>query len=156
MSQYQSVEFYKAVPFKEIPALLTQYDIALLPFDFNKKGRKYAKYSISTKTSEYMISGVPIFLFAPDDIAITKYAAEQECMFVNSSVNLDDLVNDLKLLAANENLRSRLAKKSIAVAKYDSDSSSVRRHFLEVFKNGIPLREEATTIIHDARQVHIH
>jgi len=136
MSQYQSVEFYKAVPFKEIPALLTQYDIALLPFDFNKKGRKYAKYSISTKTSEYMISGVPIFLYAPDDIAITKYATDNKCMFVNSSVNFDDLVNDLKLLATDENLRAQLTKRSVAVAKNDSDSRSVRRQFLDVLKTG--------------------
>lgn len=156
VGQYQSVEFHKAVPFKEIPALLTQYDIALLPFDFNKKGRKYAKYSISTKTSEYMISGVPIFLYAPEDIAITKYATDHECMFVNSSDNPDDLVNDLKLLATNENLRSRLAKKSIAVAKNDSDSSSVRRQFLEALKMESDFEmEKAGSQVHETRQDNI-
>ena len=137
MSQFRSVSYHKAVPFKEIPALLTQYDIALLPFDFNKKGIMYAKYSISTKTSEYMISGVPIFLYAPADIAITKYAADHECMFVNSSVNFTDLINNLKILATDEKLRTRLAKKSITVAKSDSDSGAVRNHFLDVLREPV-------------------
>lgn len=152
MNKYRSVSFHKAVPFKEIPALLTQYDIALLPFDFNKKGRKYAKYSISTKTSEYMISGVPIFLYAPEDIAITKYASDHGCMFVNSTVNFGELVKALKLLATDETLRSRLAKKSIMIAKNDSDSSSVRKEFLDVFVTGSNYsKEEATSIRFDVR-----
>jgi len=133
--QNQSVCFHKAVPFKEIPSLLTQYDIALLPFDFNKRGRMYAKYSISTKTSEYMISGVPIFLLAPENIAITRYATDLGCMFVSTSKNLGDLVNDLKTFALDQNLRERLAKKSIAVAKNDSDSDSVRIKFLNAIKS---------------------
>ena len=99
-----------------------------------------------------MISGVPIFLYAPEDIAITKYASDHGCMFVNSTVNFGELVKALKLLATDETLRSRFAKKSIMIAKNDSDSSSVRKEFLDVFVTGSNYsKEEATSIRFDVR-----
>jgi glycosyltransferase involved in cell wall biosynthesis len=129
ISNLKSVEIHEAVPVDEIPSLITKFDIAFLPIDFTKEGIAYAKYSISTKTSEYMISGVPILLFAPENVALTKYARENKCMFTVSENNADKLFDALNLLINDKNLRSTLAQNSIAVAKSTSDALVVRKKF---------------------------
>jgi len=126
-----SITIYKPVPFFQIPALITKFDIAFLPIDFTKKGIKYAKYSISTKTSEYMISGVPILLFAPDQVALSSYAKENECMYNVSENNADILSEKLKELINDIELRTSLARKAISVAKADSDALLIRNNFRE-------------------------
>ncbi|MDO9256856.1 MAG: hypothetical protein Q7U54_15155, partial [Bacteroidales bacterium] len=82
INNFRTVHIHKAVKFAQIPALITQFDFAFLPIDFTLKGIKYAQFSVSTKTSEYMISGVPILLFAPENIALTEYARKNKCMFI--------------------------------------------------------------------------
>jgi glycosyltransferase involved in cell wall biosynthesis len=131
-SNLKSVVIHDAVAFEKIPSLITGFDIALLPIDFTKKGIEYARYSISTKTSEYMISGVPILLFAPKQVALTKYAEKNKTMHIVTENSLEKLTFALKELISNEKLRTSLALKAISVAKSESDALQVRKCFREV------------------------
>jgi glycosyltransferase involved in cell wall biosynthesis len=117
------------IPYKDIPKLIPKYDIALLPIDFNKTGVKYAKYSISTKTSEYMISGVPILLIAPKDVALTFYAVENNCMLSVTDDKIEPITNALVRLINDKSLRESLAQKAFDVVKKDSDANMVRQEF---------------------------
>lgn len=94
IKKFKSVYIHKAVKFGQIPALITQFDFAFLPIDFTPKGFKYAQFSVSTKTSEYMISGVPILLFAPGNIALTEYARKNKCMYIVSENDKDRSLNE--------------------------------------------------------------
>ena len=71
----ENVKILPPVNYEMVPALLTQYDLLLLPLDFTKTGFKYSQYSIPTKASEYMISGTPIIVFAPKETAISKFCS---------------------------------------------------------------------------------
>lgn len=133
----KSVVFHDAVSFERIPSLISKFDLAVLPIDFTKKGIKYAKYSVSTKTSEYMISGVPIILFAPEEVALTTYARKNNCMYSVSENNMDRLQDALSDLTHDTYLRSSLARKAIEVAKSDSDAFEVRAKFQEVLSSCI-------------------
>ena len=93
------------IPYEDVPRLIPKYDILFLPIDFNKTGIKYAKYSISTKTSEYMISGVPILLFAPDEVALTSYAIENQCMLSVTDDKYEKLASALIRLINDKSLR---------------------------------------------------
>ena len=61
----------------------------IIPMDFDSKGKKYLKYSMLTKASEFMISGTPIILYADDEMAMTKHAKNNKWAFIISyhSVN---------------------------------------------------------------------
>ena len=126
---------HNAVPFSKIPSLITQFDLTVLPIDFTKSGIKYAKYSVSTKTSEYMISGVPILLFAPEEVALTAYAKKNKCMYSVSENNEDGLFDGFMELINNYNLRVTIAQKAIEVAKSDSVATEVRKRFVDVLQS---------------------
>lgn len=128
---FKSVFVHKSVPFAQIPSLISKFDVAFLPIDFTQKGIKYARYSISTKTSEYMISGVPILLFAPEQVALTEYAKKNECMYAVSKNDKNNLSEALLVILNDEHLRESLAIKAIKVAKSDSDAIAVRKKFKE-------------------------
>jgi len=131
----ESVVIHNAVPFSKIPSLITQFDLTVLPIDFTKSGIKYAKYSVSTKTSEYMISGVPILLFAPEEVALTAYAKKNKCMYSVSENNEDGLFDGFMELINNYNLRVTIAQKAIEVAKSDSVATEVRKRFVDVLQS---------------------
>jgi len=76
-----------------------------------------------------MISGVPVLLFAPEDVALTAYANENKCMLSVSVNNRDKLSEALLNLINDEVLRESLARKAIEVAKNDSDANIVREEF---------------------------
>jgi glycosyltransferase involved in cell wall biosynthesis len=126
-----------SIPYEDIPKLIPKYDILLLPIDFNKTGIKYAKYSISTKTSEYMISGVPILLFAPKEVALTSYAIENNCMLSVTEDKYEKLTDALIRLINDKSLRESLAKKAFDVVRKDSDANNVRQEFKFLLSSGI-------------------
>jgi len=137
---FKPVVLHKAVSFDKIPALITKSDIAFLPIDFTRKGLRYAKYSLSTKTSEYMISGVPILLFAPKEVALTSYAETNNCMYSVTDNNLDVLSEALMEFIKNKDLRASLAQKAISVAESDSNALLVRKKFRETLNSGIRIK----------------
>lgn len=134
-SNFKSIFIHEAIPFDKIPSLVSKFDIALLPIDFTKKGIEYARYSISTKTSEYMISGVPILLFAPKQVALTKYAEKNKIMHIVNENSIEKLTLALKELINDEKLRYSLALQAISVAESESDSLHVRKCFREALSS---------------------
>jgi len=79
LSKLESVKVHSAINHEEVPGLLKEYDLLLLPLDFTKHGLEYARYSIPTKASEYMASGTPILVYAPKETAISQFCFENEC-----------------------------------------------------------------------------
>lgn len=129
INSLKSIVMHKVVSSDEIPTLIPKFDLTFLPIDFTSKGIKYAKFSISTKTSEYMISGVPIILFAPKQVALTVYAEKYKCMYPISENNVDELYSSMEGLLKNEVLRATIAQNAIKRAKVDSNAVLVRNNF---------------------------
>ena len=90
-------------------------------------------YSMSTKTAEYMISGVPILVYAPIQTALAKYAKEEEWAYLIDTNKKNVLFDALKELYSNIDLRRLLANKAKAVAIKNHDAINVRNQFREVF-----------------------
>jgi glycosyltransferase involved in cell wall biosynthesis len=66
------------LPYHELPAAYRAADGLLLPLDFTEATIRYIRLSMLTKASEYMISGTPIFCFAPKEIAVTEYLLKHD------------------------------------------------------------------------------
>lgn len=82
LSKYKGCNIYSKVPNAEIPKLMKSYDALFLTLGFSEISRKYVRLSMPTKLTEYLVSGVPILLYCPEEIALSKYVSEYRAAVV--------------------------------------------------------------------------
>lgn len=75
LSKYKGCNIYSQVPNAEIPQLMKSYDALFLTLGFSEISRKYVRLSMPTKLTEYLVSGIPILLYCPEEIALSKYVS---------------------------------------------------------------------------------
>lgn len=127
-------KYYKgSLSHDKIPAVLVKYDGLLLPLSFNEENQQYLKLSLSTKTSEYMISKVPIFLFAPSDLAVSEYLIENNCAF--NATNKDNLHENILAFINNIELRNNLSKKAYELALNEHSIEAITKRLLLILSN---------------------
>lgn len=117
------------------PKSLLDADLLLLPYDFDEKSIRFIKYSMPTKASEYMISGMPILVFAPKETALCQHAMDYGWGYVVSEEKPDVLINAIKELMTNDKLRRELGKKAREFAVLNFDADLVRENFRRVLSN---------------------
>ena len=133
----------KFVKYEELPTVFSKADFLILPYDFSTESLSFIKYSMPTKAPEYMASGTPIIIFAPQDTALVKYAEKHNWAAVVTKNSVDVLAEKLKILYHDKILREQIATtaKNIAETRHDSDlvAREFEKKILQVAKrNGIP------------------
>lgn len=83
-------------------------DIAFLTLSFHTKAPDIIKTATPGKFSEYLLSKVPILIFAPKNSAVSKYAQKTKTALVIDEYNLDKLSQGIKNLIKNQKLRNDL------------------------------------------------
>jgi glycosyltransferase involved in cell wall biosynthesis len=131
------INLKRPVSYDKIPLLLAQYDIAILPIDFNKRGIRFAKFSISTKTSEYLASGVPVLLLTPAGTALDDYGKKTQSMLVVNEKRINQIEGKLMELINDESLRKKLARNAIDAASKDSDAEVIRNRFSYIINSAL-------------------
>ena len=63
-------------PHETMPYILQASSLVFIPLGFSALSKTYTRLSMPTKVSEAMASGAPVLVYAPNDIALTKYAKE--------------------------------------------------------------------------------
>lgn len=114
----------------EIPALMQQYDIFFLCLDFDEYSLQYSQYSISTRTSEGMISSVPILMYGPATSALYKLLLITRSALVvgeREPVLLEKAVCELW---HNQILRQELSNNAYNYVMNHNNALIVRKQFL--------------------------
>ncbi len=114
---------------EDVPSLMTRYQLLLLPLDFTRSGLKFSRLSMPSKTSEYMLSGIPIMVMAPAESAISKFCTYNKCGHCISSDKLEDLTETMNFLIENDNYRKDLARGARRLANQLFDRHEVTRNF---------------------------
>jgi hypothetical protein len=138
IKEFKGVSFYPTVEFNNIPDLISQYDIFLICEDFDENAQKYLRFSISTRASEGMISGVPILIYAPEESALCRYFLRTDSGCIVGMRNLEKLEIAILKLWHDLDYRQRITENAIRTATSDSDSVVVR----EGFRKALSLIEE--------------
>ena len=128
---FNGVNLKNIVPHSKIPALLPQYDLLVLPLDFDKKSLKFAKLSMPTKASEFMISGTPVLVFAPHQTALAKYADKHKWAYLVTDTKKEVIEKALKELYNNYDLRASLGERARRLAIETEDAHIIRHKFKE-------------------------
>jgi len=132
IDNYHSVGHAKFVSYNDLPKVFSEADFLLLPYDFTPKSIKYIKYSMPTKAPEYMVSGTPIVIFAPEETAIVKYAKKDGWAQVITENKIGEITESIKKLIKSKELRERIGQNAIKTAEKNHNSIDVTNQFRKV------------------------
>ncbi len=127
--RYSCVVHNNFVCYNDLPQLFSEADLLLLPYDFSKKSKKFIQYSMPTKAPEYMMSGTPILLFAPQETAVVKYAEKYEWAKIVAENNAEELSVAIIDLIQNKNIRTQIAQNAKQIAEENHNSMNVSKEF---------------------------
>lgn len=125
----------QAIPYTQVPNLISKYDLLLLPLDFTEDAIRFAKFSIPTKATEYMVSGVPILVFAPEETAVSRFFRDHDCGFCLTHKSYHDIVNSIIYLITNTDFRMRVSHNAVKVVTEKFDAEKVRVKFKSILSN---------------------
>ena len=129
VKKYKGIRLNNPVNVKDIPKLISLYDVFFLCLDFDRKAQNYSQFSISTRASEGMISGVPILVYAPLNSALFQYFNITLSGYVVGEENYILLKDALLKLHQDTSYRELVSKNAIKRALEESDSKIVRENF---------------------------
>lgn len=129
VNKYSCLEYRKPVTYNELPKVFSEADFLLLPYDFSEESIRYIRYSMPTKASEYMASGTPIIVFAPEVTALVQYAKKSGWARVITENKTQILTEELKRLIEKKELRQKIAGNAIQTAEEHHSSVKVTAGF---------------------------
>ena len=119
------------VKHEDIPRVLSEADVAFLPFSFDPGMRHIVETSFPSKIAEYLAAGLPILAHAPAYSTVALYCREHECGLVVDQPDEALLRDALVRLSNDAALRERLSAKALETAKSKHDASRLAPGFLE-------------------------
>jgi len=129
---YKCVQHQSFVSYTELPKVFSGADFLILPYDFSSESIKYIKYSMPTKASEFMISGTPVIIFAPEETAIVKYAHQYNWAEIVTENKLKIIANTIKSLILSEEKRRTIAENAIRTAEKNHNATEITKKFRDV------------------------
>jgi len=112
-----------------IARLLAETDLLVLPYNFDARSARYIRLSLPTKAPAYMISGTPILVYAPGDVATARYATREGWGYAVTSREKEAVMEAIRTLMQDAGLRERLGRRAKEVAVARHDASVVKASF---------------------------
>ena len=109
--------------------MLPSYDLLVLPLDFDQNSIRFAKLSIPTKASEFMISGTPILVYAPLQTALARYVVKEQWAYLVSDTNKTVIIDAIKKIFSTTLIRQQLGQKAKTLAVETENSIVIRKKF---------------------------
>ncbi len=132
LKKYKNIEHKRFVPYENLPKVFAESDLLLLPYDFSVNAIKFIKLSMPTKAPEYMISGTPILIFAPEITAVAKYANKFNWAKTITNNNLSEIKTAILQIITNKELRKYYAENAIKTAEKNHNSSFITYKFRSI------------------------
>jgi hypothetical protein len=123
------VTIQNTIPYREIPVSLAGADLLVLAYDFDSRAIDINRYSMPTRTPEFMVSGTPVLIYAPSELAVTEYARREKWAEVVTESNKAKLTQALIRLMDHERLREMLGRRARELAVQNHDAAHVREAF---------------------------
>jgi glycosyltransferase involved in cell wall biosynthesis len=114
---------------KSIARLLAGTDLLVLPYNFDARSARYIRLSLPTKAPAYMISGTPILVYAPGDVATARYATREGWGYVVATRGEEAVMSAVRTLMQHTSLREKLGRRAREVAVARHDASVVKAAF---------------------------
>jgi glycosyltransferase involved in cell wall biosynthesis len=137
LRRFDSVVINPFAEYETLPEIYSNADILLLPCDFNRNGIEYLKYSMPTKAPEYMISGTPVLVFAPEETAVSKFFLKHECGICVCRPDKSELAKAINKLVFDVELRKKISTNSVDYAIRNFDADKIRTDFKKLLNENV-------------------
>lgn len=134
-STYNNTVFHEWINHEEIPNILRNSRILYLPISINEQTVKFTKYSMSTKMSEYLSSGVPILYQGPDGIAMTEMLEQYQCAVIVKNNNVENIKDSLNRMIQNASEMKEIVKRALILFNEKFDKAKVSNDFVQTILN---------------------
>lgn len=112
-----------------VPRLMAQADINLLPFNFDERSARYLRFSMPTKIPAYLISGPPVLVYGPRELAAVQYAIDYRWAHVVTERGVDRASAAIEQLLDDEPYRRELGERAQRRAEDAHEIGRVRARF---------------------------
>lgn len=131
----ENVIFHPFIDNNLMPSTITSFDFLLLPISFLDSDVLFAKYSIPTKLSEYLISGVPVIILAPRGIALSEFVIKNNCSLSINTDNINEIIQELNDFIIDPKIQNIYSKNGKSVALKEFEIAIVGERFRKIFEN---------------------
>jgi len=128
------VIFSTGIP-SEMPKIQENADILFVPLAFKTKYPLVINTSSPGKTYEYLVSGRPILIHAPQSSYIAQYAKKHNFALVVDEENIEKLKEAIVELITNKNLVKKLTNNAWQTALLNHDAVKSSKFFQNFFSD---------------------
>jgi glycosyltransferase involved in cell wall biosynthesis len=123
--------------YEDYPVELMQADLLVLANDFDRESIEFIRYSMPTKIPEYMASGIPIFIYAPSDIALVDDVKQNNWGLYMTTQNQQDLKKAIISIMNDKELREQTGKRARHLAFTNFDAKLIRNSLVDMLSSSI-------------------
>lgn len=140
--KYDFMQLHKPVKAELYKQELRKCSLLFLPLGFNKKSLLYVKLSIPTKLSEYMISRVPILVYADKETALFNFCNLNKCAHLISENNIELLSGGISKIINDEKYCKKIVGNAYKVSTEKLSRSNMLNQFNRSLANTVSLAAE--------------
>jgi glycosyltransferase involved in cell wall biosynthesis len=108
---------------------ISDADILFLPFSFREEERYATERAFPAKTADYLASGKPILVLAPDYSSVAKYLRGYDCAAVVDKLDQEMLARAISEISKSAERRSQLSRNAM--------QAFVRNHDIEAQRSAL-------------------
>lgn len=129
LSKEPNITLCGMVPYREVLEKLSGARLVLHIESFDPFYQKDLRAAFSTKIPDCLNCGVPMLLYAPEELAETKYLQDEKAAFICTDSN--QLETILKEALYNESSRNLMVSRAKALAQKNHNESENAKQFYE-------------------------
>jgi glycosyltransferase involved in cell wall biosynthesis len=118
---------------EDVPKLLRGADVLVHVESFDSKSSEYTRYSLSTKITQYLMSGVCCLAYGPGEGASIRYVAESGGGVAVGAKDFEQLRATLRDLLESPSKRALLGRAGRRFAIEHHDVTKLRERFRQAF-----------------------
>jgi glycosyltransferase involved in cell wall biosynthesis len=122
---------YPHVPFKNIIDIQSKADILFLPLSFQSTIKEVIRTSSPGKMGEYLGSGRPVLVHAPEDSFVTYFCKKNDCGWVSTQPGYEKLSLKILDIIKDDISRNRIVNNAILVSENEFSPDEARKRLLD-------------------------
>ena len=133
LSQAKGIRFHGLVSYEEVGRILSRSDLLLHVEQFDPRNQAYLRFGFSTKIADTLASGACFLLYAPEQLACSRYLIENQAAYVVTQK--DDLVPTLRQIVSSPEARTRYIPRALELARENHSKEKNTLRFQNILKS---------------------